>query len=126
MELAEWERGHEKLFAEMRASLTDEERVMTASDPDGEAELYIRAMADGHVFNVRKKPEAVLRGKKKPKQVIEAALVFERDSILFFLGMKAMVPARLGSEKVDRVIAEEKRHVAYLMRKIGELDKKEK
>jgi rubrerythrin len=119
--LAEWERGHEDLFASMRAELTEEEKKSTAFDPDGETELYLRAMADAHVFNAREGPESLLTGDESAAEVIEKALGFERDSILFFLGMAKVVPARLGSGKVQKVLDEETGHVAYLKRQLGEL-----
>ena len=123
-DLAEWEKGHEELFASMRAELTEEEKTATAFDPDGEAELYLRAMADTHVFhvfNASEGPESLLTGDASPAPVIEKALGFERDSILFFLGMAKVVPARLGSGKVQKIIDEEVGHVAYLKRELGRL-----
>jgi len=122
-DLARWEETHEKLFKAMRAELTDEERAATAADPDGEAELYIQAMADTHVFNVKKDPLKLLAGKKKPLDVLAAALEFEKDSILFFMGLSRAVPARLGKDRVDKIVQEEFRHVAFINRRMGALKK---
>jgi rubrerythrin len=120
-DLAEWEKGHEHLFASMRAELTEEEKKVTAFDPDGEAELYLRAMADTHVFNAGEAPESLLTGGESAAEVIEKALGFERDSILFFIGMARAVPARLGSGRVQKIIDEEIGHVAYLKKELGRL-----
>lgn len=119
LELADWEAGHERLFKEMRAQLTDDERASTASDPEDESELYLRATADAHVFVVHKDAAALVKGKEGAAEILKLALDFERDSILFFLGMKDMVPARLGVDKVDGVVKEEMRHVAYLTAKLS-------
>ena len=92
------------------------------ADPQGEAELYVQAMANGHVFFVNDDPTLLLEGKQKPEDFIAVALDFERDTILFFLGMKDLVPARLGTDKVDQIVREEMRHVAFLKKEIGRLE----
>ena len=124
-ELAEWEEGHEQLFTSMRSELTDEERKPTAFDPDGEAELYLQAMADTHVFKAGpetdRDPAAALSGKESAEEVIETALGLEQDSILFYLGLAKIVPARLGNERVRKIIDEEIGHVAYLKRELKKL-----
>ena len=120
-DLAEWEKGHEALFASMRAELTEEEKKATAFDPDGEAELYLQAMADMHVFKTSEGAESLLTGDESAAGIIEKALGFERDSIVFFFGMTRAVPARLGTEKVQKIIDEEVGHVAYLKKELGRL-----
>src|SRR5450759_3140053 len=54
--LAEWEVGHEKLFRDMRAGLTDDQRQPTVFDPDNEMGLYLKAMADQEVFTSKMDP----------------------------------------------------------------------
>ena len=120
-DLAEWEQGHEKLFAGMRSELTDEEKKPTAYDPDGEAELYLQAMADTHVFNADNDAAASLSGKESAGEIIKTALGLEQDSILFYLGLAKMVPARLGGETVQKIIDEEIGHVAYLEKELKKL-----
>jgi rubrerythrin len=121
LELADWEKTHEDRFASMRSELTEEEKRSTAFDPDGEAELYLQAMADAHVFNVHKDPTELLKGKEKAEEVIDVALGFERDSILFFIGLEKMTPKRLGAEKVREIVKEEISHVSYLKRELAKL-----
>ena len=120
-DLAEWEEGHEKLFTSMRTELTDEEKKPTAFDPDGEAELYLQAMADTHVFKADEAPADALSGKESAEEIIKTALTLEQDSILFYAGLAKMTPARLGSETVQKIIDEEIGHVAYLKRELKSL-----
>ncbi len=120
-DLAEWEEGHEKLLTSMRSELNDEERRPTAFDPDGEAELYLQAMADTHVFKADDDPAASLTGTESAGEIIKTALGLEQESILFYLGLARMVPARLGSETVQKIIDEEIGHVAYLERQLKSL-----
>lgn len=121
-DLAEWEKGHEQLFTSMRSELTDEERKSTAFDPDGEAELYLQAMADTHVFKEDEGPAAALSGNESAEEIIDTALGMEQESILFYLGLVKMVPARLGNEKVQKIIDEEIGHVAYLKRELNRIE----
>ena len=120
-ELAEWEKGHEALFAKMRADLPDDKKVAPVFDADGNAELYLQAAADTHVFDVRAEATDVLGGNETPVEILQKALSFERDSILFFVGLSRAVPARLGVAEVNRIVDEEMNHVAYLNKEIRRL-----
>ena len=49
------------------------------------------------------------------------AIGLEKDSIVFYLGMKEMVPERLGGSRIDGIIREEMRHVNDLSREFETL-----
>lgn len=118
MELSLWEKGHEALFAGLRKKLTDEERTRTAFDPYDEASLFLSAMADSHVFSRDDlDPVSMLREGISTEEVIDLALQFEKESILFFLGLQRMVPERLGAIEIQKVIDEEVSHMAFLEKK---------
>ena len=121
LDLAKWEEQHESTFAAMRKELTAEEKAPTAFDPEGQAALYLRAFADGQVFDVTVDPSERLSGEEKPEEVIHIAAGLEKDSIVFYLGMKEMVPERLGKDKVDRIIAEEMKHIVVLNKHLAGL-----
>lgn len=123
LDLAEWESTHEKTFAAMRAELKGEEKEATAFDPEGEAALYLRAMADGRVFDVKTDPASLLSGKESADEVLKTALGLEKDSILFYLGLRDMVPERLGRDKVEEIIKEEMGHIAFLNKQMSLLEK---
>lgn len=56
LKLAAMEEGHEKIFARMRAELTEAEGKKRAFDPEDQATAYLRAWADVQVFDVRTDP----------------------------------------------------------------------
>ena len=120
-QLAEWEGGHEKLFSNLRAALTEQARQPTTFDPNGDAMLYLRAMADRHVFTVHKDAGSLLKGGETAMQILEIAMGFERDSILFFQGLEAVVPEAYGKSKVHDLVMEEMGHVAFLQREMARL-----
>jgi rubrerythrin len=48
-------------------------------------------------------------------------VTLEKESILFYVGMLDVVPPDLGRNKLEAIIAEEKRHIVTLSRKLREI-----
>jgi rubrerythrin len=119
LDLAAWEEGHEKAFSSMRHMLKEQESKPTAFDPDDETALYLRAMADGHVFDVRVDPAHKLTGKESAKDILQMAIGQEKDSIVFYLGVRDMVSEVMGKDKIDEIIREEMRHIGFLNKQIA-------
>jgi rubrerythrin len=117
LELAAMEDEHEKTFAVMRMELSGKEREANVFDPDSEAEMYLRVMADGHVFDVKADPTEQLKGQQAPKDVLQMAVDLEKDSIAFYAGLKECVPSRADRDKVEAIMREEFGHIATLNEK---------
>jgi rubrerythrin len=113
-ELAAMEENHEKIFAAMRSRLSEKQKGGTPFDPYGEAQAYLKAFADGHVFDIKADPAATLTGKESLAKILRKAIGLEKDSVVFYVGLKNLVPADLGREKVEEIIAEEMKHIAIL------------
>lgn len=118
---AAMEDEHLRTFAAMREQLTAHEEAPTAFDPDGEAASYLRAMADDRVFDTKADPSAELTGREGDLEVLRTALQLEKDSIVFYLGIKDLVPEHLGRGGVERIIKEEMRHVQILNKEIASI-----
>ncbi len=108
LKLAEMEVGHEKIFAALRAELSVQEKTSTIFDPQGEAALYLRALADTRVFFEKKIDSSSM------KEILKAAIEAEKDSIVFYLGMKDAIPEKLGKNRMDTIIREEMGHIRLL------------
>ena len=119
--LAGMEDEHLKTFAEMRAELSGTELEEPVFDPDGQAQMYLRVMADGNVFDVKADPAKQLATMNTPKDVLKMAIGIERDSIAFYVGMKEAVSRRAGKDKVDNIIKEEMGHIVTLNEKLQDL-----
>jgi rubrerythrin len=117
IELAEMEDEHEKTFESMRAELADEEKGGNAYDPYDEAALYLGAMADSHGGEGDPGAAEKLTGDEGLDEILNIAIGLEKESILFYTGLKDMVPEHLGKEKLDDIIGEERGHVAILAKK---------
>ena len=117
-ELASWEDVHQNVFASMRDTLKQGDLQPTTFDPEDETSLYLHAMADGHVFDVRVDPADKLTGEESAKDILQLAIGQEKDSIVFYLGLRDMVPEVMGKEKIDEIIREEMRHIGFLNKEI--------
>ena len=116
LDLAEMEVEHEKVFDEMKKELAEEDRQTRVFDPENETDLYLHAMANGHVFNLKKDPADLLTGKETLADIVKLAIGAEKDSIVFYLGLKDFVPVRAGKDKIDNIIKEEMSHITTLNR----------
>ena len=118
LELAAMEDDHLKTFAGMRKDLSAVERKPMVFDPEDELSLYLRAMADQHVFDVKADPSALLSAGQAANDVLRIAIGLEKDSIVFYLGLKELVPERFGRERLDGIIQEEFGHISTLSEKM--------
>jgi len=119
--LAAMEDQHLKTFANMRAELSGTEVEEPVFDPDGQAQMYLRVMADGHVFDIKADPVEQLAARNTPEDVLKMAIGVERDSIAFYVGLKEAVSRRAGKDKVENIIKEEMGHIVTLNEKLQDL-----
>ncbi len=115
LKLAEMEKEHEKRFHQMRLDLAKKERELSQFlDPQGEAAAYLRAMVSGKVFDPKLDPTTRFNHVRSLSEVLRIAIDVEKDSIIFYLGLKEMIPQGLGKDKVDLIVREEMSHVTIL------------
>lgn len=112
LEFADMEKEHEKIFSDMRKALSSNEKKSTVFDPQGEALDYLRALADTRVFFEKKIDISSL------ENILRDAIQAEKDSIVFYLGMKEAVPEGLGKNRIDNIIKEEMGHIKMLSAKL--------
>jgi len=112
LNFAAMEDEHEKTFAALRKDLSEKEKTATTFDPDGEAALYLKALADTRVFFEKKIDTSTM------EKILREAILAEKDSIVFYLGMKEMVAEKFGKTKIDAIIKEEMAHIKLLSGKL--------
>jgi rubrerythrin len=117
LNLAEMEDQHEQTFAALRSKLSAEEKVQTVFDPEGETVRYIKALADSKVFFEKTIDTDNMEG------ILKEAITAEKDSILFYLGIKDLVPESLGQNRIDEIIKEEMAHIHLLTQEMVALKK---
>ena len=117
LKLAAMEDDHEKTFSKMRSELNASEKASTVFDPDGDAVKYLQALADTRVFFEKSIDTSSLEA------VLKDAITAEKDSIVFYLGMREAVPENLGRKRLDDVIQEEMGHIRLLSKSLTALKK---
>ena len=125
LDFASMEDEHAKVFVSMRADLSDQERKSTVFDPEGEAAQYLRALADLRVFDEEAEEDFALSQElseeAKTKKVFRGAISREKESIVFYLGMKELVPEKFGKNRIDNIIKEEMKHIRLLSNRYASL-----
>ncbi len=119
LRLAAMEDDHEKTFGAMRAELPAAERKPMVFDPEGETGMYLNAMADGYVFDVRTDPSERLTGDESVQDVLQTAIGLEKESVVFYHGLKQLVPEDAGKARVEDIINQEMGHIALLSRELA-------
>ena len=122
LDLAAMEDKHEETFAAMRAELSGTEAEPIVFDPDGQAKMYLRVMADSHIFDVKTDPVELLATRKTARDVLEMAVGVEKDSIAFYVGLRESVSRRAGKDKIEAIIKEEFSHIVTLGQKLQDLN----
>ncbi len=121
LSLAEFEKEHEETFANMRKQISNKEWDLITFDPENEMTLYLQTIADSHVFDPTKDPGEQLKDKETAEDIFKYAIEAEKNSIIFYLGLKYFVPAKAGKDKVDEIIEEEVGHIAELNLRLSAL-----
>jgi len=117
--LAAMEDDHLRTFREMRESLADAQKKPVTFDPDDQGAQYLQAMAAGKVFKPSD-PSERLTGGESIEQILNTAIGLEKDSIVFYLGLRKLVPER-GQAKVDDIIEQEMGHIATLNEELAKV-----
>ncbi len=113
LKLAEWEKVHEEVFADMRKQLSEQGRELRTFDPQ-DAPLDAKAMAGLAAFGLKPDPSHELHGAESRQDVLKMAVQKEKDSIVYYTGLKDFVPPDSGRDRIDDVIKEELHHIRIL------------
>ncbi len=114
LELASQELEHEKFYGELYLELESSFDDADLNDPSNQILPYLHSIADNIVFELAKNPEDSFTGGETIEQLLEMASSREQDAILFFTGIKDAVENPTTKVKIEKIIAEEMRHLTWL------------
>jgi rubrerythrin len=124
-ELAAMEEQHERDFTALRERLRKEQpewrSPMTDASAETDPSLYLRAAAEGHVFDVRSDPADQLTESDSLASILQVAIGLEKDSVVYYVGIKEAMPPKLGREKLDEIIRQEMGHITMLSSQLASL-----
>jgi rubrerythrin len=75
---------------------------------------YMNALASEYVFTQKNKGEEIAKTIKADKEAIDMGVRFEKDSIVFYAGIKKVVPV-YDQKIVDELIIQEQNHLRQLL-----------
>ncbi len=109
--LASEEKAHSETFKKILDNLSEYE--MAEAYP-GEYQLYLKALADDNIFIAPKDPVKLAQSFKSSREVVDFGIGIEKDSIIFYEGLKEMI---LKNEltAIEEVIKQEKKHLLKLL-----------
>jgi rubrerythrin len=108
--LAAEEARHISVFQGMLAKV--EKSVPAESYPEEFSE-YMKELASEHIFTKKDRGAEIARAIKTDKEAIEKGISFEKDSIVFYEGMKKVIPS-YDYKAVEGLIEQEKLHLIKL------------
>jgi rubrerythrin len=79
----------------------------------GEYFAYMNALARDYVFTQKDKGREIAKNVKGDKEAINLGIGFEKDSIIFYVGMKKVVP-EYDHKIVDKLITQEQDHLRQM------------
>lgn len=108
--LAEQELKHITVFKEI---LTRVQKYQPHEAYPGEYFAYMNALASEYVFTQKNKGREIAEKIKSDKEAVNMGIGFEKDSIIFYIGIEKSVPDK---EKglIDELIKQERDHLKRL------------
>ena len=112
--LAKDEVAHMDRFQSLLSKLPEELKLPTVSDLDQELDLYIQDLARQHVFGTGEEFKSELAQIRTVEDALKLALRFEKDSVIFYLGIQEATCEGKARDVVGLLVKEEQQHVRRL------------
>jgi rubrerythrin len=119
--LALRETEHEKIFAEMKERLFGR-GIPAADETKEDGSVSPASMAGLAVFGISKNPAEQLTGKETVAEIIRVAIENEKNSVVFYTGLKDFIADDMSSRTIAGVIQEEMRHIRILTESLEQYD----
>jgi rubrerythrin len=119
--LAVMEELHLKFFAQRRKEIAQTGTGTSEFSVDDQLSAYLRAWADGHVFDTRVDAVKQLSGNERMEDILRIAIGLEKDSIVFYLGFKDAMTRKTDVAHIEGIIREEMKHIASLNARLAAL-----
>jgi len=114
LQIADWETKHEEIFTNMRKQLSEQSRELRTFKPEDNLLLDAQAMAGLAVFALNPELSEEFSGQESKEDIFKKAIEKEKESIVYYTGLRNLVPAQAGQDKIDDIIKEEMHHIRIL------------
>jgi rubrerythrin len=119
--LADYEREHKQKYAAMQAALENGHTEQSDGDFINNMDLYLKAVLDSQNLEGSDFAGVLLRGDESKQELLMIAMDLEKETILFYLGLRDVVAAEKDKQTVDEIIEEEKSHIVILAEELRKL-----
>ena len=114
IELARAEDLHAASFARLKNSLVGSAQEAERIDPDGPGIRYLQAFAKEGIFNMTLDAAQALSEEPTMRDLLDFAIEREKDSVLFYSGIRAALTKKADRDIVDAIVNEELMHLVVL------------
>ena len=122
VQLGQWESRHIQLFREMKEELAEQKWALGDIAPDRVGAPDAQALAGLAVFGIQPDPAQQLTGEESRADVLRMAIEKEKDSIVYYTGLKDFVPRERDREVIEAIIQEEMKHVRILVQSLEQIE----
>ncbi len=113
--LSDMEAEHKILFKQLRNDIVSINEQDAFYDPSGEGARYLKSIADTQVFFEKSIDIS------SPEEVFKEAIWGEKDSTVFYLGIRQNMEDEPLKKKIDTIIEEEMSHIRILSERLRDL-----
>ncbi len=118
LELSAMEAQHEMVFAAMK----DMPLMFIAPPVKQEvAGQYWPVLAGSMIADVSIELPRMFQNKRTPQDILKTAMAFERDTVVFLVGIKEMLADAKERSRIDQIIIEEMGHLISLGSQLAKL-----
>jgi rubrerythrin len=115
-ELAQWEKRHVQVFADMKDQFPEQAWAQGSSDPDRVD--VSRLDVPPAIFDEHSDPAQELTGRETRADVVRLALKKERYMIGYYVSLTEFALGRENIKVIKNILQEEKEHVRILMQSL--------
>ena len=112
--MADMEIKHKESFTDMLGQLEEALKASSEFDPYMEALLYLNEMADANGGEGSRQAIEALSASVSLTDIVQTAITMEKNAVVFYIGVKEMVPENLGKDIIQSIIDEERGHIVIL------------
>ena len=120
--LAVMEDEHKRFFGEMRLAVRDRPRPPDPGGLDPEGALFLSAIGAGYLVEGSAVVAAGLTGRETLSEILRKAIELEKQSVLFYLGLRDVLSDDPQQTALLRIIGEEKKHLVALTGRLRALE----
>ncbi len=113
LELAEMEAEHVLTFSAMKTKLSQVKSDQAAFDAEGLSTIW-PGVVEMFTAGVREDLTKLFSGQNASEQVLRKSIEFEKETLIFYVGVKEMLSNPDDKRKIDEIIKEELGHIIRL------------